>query len=404
VLAAVLICVLTAGVLGGSVWFAPESSPGHAFAATTVAERAPPGGALPPLPKNVTTANVTVSSSLPGYTILPVASQTVDFSLNVTNATITPQNVTLWVEVTDSVTSVVCKNISLEYLVTNVSNISNASSRFMTAAFGVNASGLAESTLLGACPGITADTADFVVSAFVRGNVKPIDGTNVSTNSNVSPLVVKGVNTTVDTTPGTALIFAEPTENLTFANSATLDTYDLSANYTGQYVGRVALTVYSATVVGGSRSVLLSANLVQVRGHEPVATWYEPHGGNYPYTLQLFTPYAVVNTSGVIAVTNASYVYYNTTNYDPRGLAGLDPAASSALLLIAGLVVGFVVMFAVARWALAPAGGAAPKQWSGSEGGPTTPAGGAQTCTFCGRSFPTPEELAAHAKSEHGVE
>jgi len=66
-------------------------------------------------------------------------------------------------------------------------------------------------------------------------------------------------------------------------------------------------------------------------------------------------------------------------------------------------VVGFLVMFAVGRWMMAPPSGGGPKQWAGSEKGPTPSAGG-NTCTFCGRSFGSPEELAAHAKSEHGVE
>jgi len=391
-------CLLISGIWAGAASTVPSKASERVNAPVGQLgglARAPHAGAVAFPPPPHTTANLTVVTVLPTYTILPEGAVPIDFYLNVTNASISPANVTLWVNVTDSVTGVICQNISLESLVLNHSGTSAAYE------YDLGASTIgSEAALATKCPKITSEAVEFVFTARVDGNVSPIFGQNFTTSSNVSFL--DGL--VYSSTPGTSLVFAEPTETLGFANSATLNTYDLSANYTGQYVGRVALTVFSATLVGGSRTVLLAANLVRVAGVSPVAAWYEPRGGNYPYTLQLFTPYEVLNTSGVLAVTNATSLYYNTTNYDPHGLAGLDPAASAAMLLVVGLVVGFIVMWAVARWVLRPpAAENAPKQWSGAQGSPT-PASGGQTCTFCGRIFATPEELTAHAKTEHGVE
>ena len=407
VLTAIVVCLLTAQLLGAP-WTHPASGlqdrSAPAVAVPNGAAHETPAGPAPAAPpRNITTANVTVTTALSSYTVLAYGPVPVQFQLTVANATITPQNVTLWVDVTDAVTSKVCENLSLESLVTNDSNVSQNASRVLVTSFEIGNGTINATAMEAACPTITSDAANFVVGAKVDGNVKPFNGQNVTTTSDVSPFISHGTNITISTTPGSRLIFGLPTETLNFGPAAALQTYNMSATYTGQYVGRVALTVYSASEVRGTRSVLLSANLAQVNGKPAYALWYEPRGGVYPYTLQLFTPYDVLTTSGVLAVTNTSSVYYNTTNYDPQGIGGLSPAASAAMLLVVGLVVGFLVMFAVSRWMRPPSGEAAPKQWSGTSGTPPA-AGGAQTCTFCGRSFPTPEELAAHAKSEHGVE
>ncbi len=364
-----------------------------------------PSGPVPSASGNVTNASVNVTSTLPTYTVLPEGPVPVDFTLNVTSATITPQNVTLWADVEDELTGALCENLSLESLVTNNSNLSNLSSQFLNTSFNVSSSTMNATSLLLHCPGVLTDPVEFVVRAAIQGNVPPINGTNITANSNTTFEfdLTTAAWVEIDTTPATSLVFSEPTENLLFSESRSTYTYNLSAAYTGQYVGRVALTVYSSTEVHGTRSVLLSKSLLAVGGVEPVISWYEPTGGNYPYTLQLFTPYTNVTTSGILAINNASYVYYNSTSNVVKGLGGLSPAASDTVLLLVGLIIGFVVMFVVARWLLGPgAGGPAPKQWSGPEG--KAPSGASNTCSFCGRTFGSPEELAAHAKSEHGVE
>jgi len=56
-----------------------------------------------------------------------------------------------------------------------------------------------------------------------------------------------------------------------------------------------------------------------------------------------------------------------------------------------------IVAFLLGRAVTSRAPAQPAQAWSGT----TAPA--ANTCSTCGRSFATPEELAAHAKSEHGM-
>ncbi len=329
-----------------------------------------------------TSASVIVWNVLPTYTVLPQGGAPVDFFLVVANASISPANVTLWANVTDTVSHVVCQNVSLETLVapTNLTNVSYS--------FNVSSDLLGNLTTLEAtCPAVASDPVAVVISARVDGTAAPINGT-----------VVTATSDDTGTTPSTSLIFALPTESLSFSTTPTLHTYNFSATYTGQYVGRVQLTVYSAVVVGGTRSIVLAASLLTTGSTPTVAAWYEPYGGNYPYTLQLFTPYANVSSSGIIALTNASSIYYNTTSQTVQGFGGMDPAVSGTVLLLVGFVVGALATFGASLLMRRP-GAAAPQAWEAKGG-----AAGATTCSVCGRSFASADELASHRKSEHGME
>lgn len=347
----------------------------------------PPSAALHPLvlpAANTTTVSVKVTSSLPSYTLLPLGPVAVTFSISVTHGTITPANVTLWANVTDVVSQTVCTKVDLDSLVTPV-NGSGASYSFdLTTA---NVGNLTHDSI--ACPGIANDSVDIVVGATVDGTGAPTNGTVATSDSNAT-----------STTPGTYLIFAVPENQLVFAPASASYTYNLSSDYSGQYVGRVSLTIYSSSEVNGNRSVVFSAALLWLHGVRTVAAWYEPHGGTYPYTLQEFTPYDNVTTQGVVEVANVTPVYYNSTTYHNQSFLGsLGPAGGGALLLVAGFVAGAVIALLVGR-SLGRSGPATPPSaWKSDQ----TPAS-SNTCSLCGKSFGTPEELAAHGKSEHGLD
>jgi hypothetical protein len=100
-------------------------------------------------------------------------------------------------------------------------------------------------------------------------------------------------------------------------------------------------------------------------------------------------------------------------------IPGLSGASAGTLLLLVGLIIGMIVAFVLGR---AVWGGRSsttpPQQWQGKEGegaaagagagagagGGGAAAAGTNVCSVCGKSFATPEELSAHASSEHGMQ
>ncbi len=385
VLTVAVVAAVLPSVPGALGLAAPHAtlSPTSAVARTTAAPAPSTVARSPATSGNITNVSVSVITSLPTFSVLPLGPVPLSFNISVTNATISPQNVTLWANVTDATTGAICTQLNLSSLV-QAPNGTNA-----TYSFNLTMQNVGNLTLDAiACPTIAQDNVEIVVGAWVNGTGAPWNGTYAAHDSNAT-----------STTPGTALVFALPTNSLNFATSATAYTYSLSANYTGQYVGRVQLTIYSAAIVRGNRSVVLSASLIRTGGLPTVVSWYEPKGGNYPYMLQLFTPYANATTSGFLSLTNVTPVYYNSTTYHNQSFLGpLGPAGGGAVLLLVGFVVGAVVAFIAARMTGAPKA-TPPDPWKPKSEGAAAP----NTCSLCGKSFDTPEELTAHSKSEHGV-
>ena len=298
------------------------------------------------------------------YTVLPYD---LAFTVSVTNANISTYSTQLWLNVSDSITGVTCVSNSLSGLVVGTSALTEPFALVVDTTYFTN--------VTKACPNFLSDTGTMTISATV----------NNATNGVASASASK-TTSWVLATP-TSLLMVGPT-----AGAPT--TYTLSAVYTSQYVGKVQLSIFTPT--GG---LAFSTNL-RWNGTTPTtAKWLEATAGLYPYTLAVFTAFGTYSSSGSIAVSGSTPVYYNSTQWvNTSFIPGLNSGEAGTILLVVGLIVGMIVALVVGRLVWGgpkPAGPAQP--WS------QKPAA-TNTCSVCGQSFTTPEELAAHSKSEHGMQ
>ena len=171
-----------------------------------------------------------------------------------------------------------------------------------------------------------------------------------------------------------------------------------SATYTGQYVYIANVTVFSPVTSG---LAIFYANLLKTASGNPVGVvWTPASAGTYPVSYALVTIYGLSiykNSTLTVQTVGGGHAYTNTTTWhNGTGVLGLSAAAGGTTLLLVGLIVGMIVAFLLGRAVTSRAPAQPAQAWSG-----TTPA--TNTCSTCGRSFATPDELAAHAKSEHGM-
>ena len=337
-----------------------------------------------PAAAGATQLGVYATSSLNIYTIL-AQPNLVYFQLNVTNATLTytdTSSVTaIWANVTDAITQTVCGTIDLTSLTPiSVGTVTADGTPVTLANYTYTLTtgpGINETAFATNCPAVASQSIEFVIGATVVGTT-----TTASADTNAT-----------GTTPTTSLIFAFPSGSLTFKTTTTAFTYNLSSVYAGQYVGRVALTIYAP----GTTNISFAANFVVT----PAVNWYEPKAGDYSYTLEMFAPYGNTTNAGTLVLTSTIPVYTNSTTWvNSTIFGGLTPAVGGTILLLVGLIVGMIVALAVGRAMFGGRPAASPPQaWEGKGAAPA-----ANTCSVCGKSFGTPEELAAHGKSDHGLQ
>jgi hypothetical protein len=189
-------------------------------------------------------------------------------------------------------------------------------------------------------------------------------------------------------TPISPLSSTVPLGNVTF-----------SASYTGQFIFIANLTVFSPTV---AKLVIFYANMLKSPSGTPAsALWTPAAAGAYPISWALVTIYGAsiyLNSTLTVKAAGGGNVYTNTTTWhNGTGVLGLSAAVGGTTLLLVGLIVGMIVAFLLGRAVTSRAPSQPAQAWSGT----TAPA--ANTCSTCGRTFATPEELAAHSKSEHGM-
>ncbi len=312
---------------------------------------------------------LTLTTPLGTYTTLPTQ-LVVNFT--VTNTTINTETSTLWLNVTDYTASTLCVTNNISYMITNSSVPTEYLSFSLSTAF------LAGVTT--ACPNFLEDQAFINITGFVWD---PVNGSATAT------AVQNGVYD-----PISALILSTPTSLLQVTpTSGQQQTYSLQASYTAQYVGKVTLYVYSGT------ALVFQASL-RWNGTTPtVVTWHQSVSGVYPYTLAVFTAYGTYNTTGSIFVPALTPVYYsNATFHNTTLIPGLSSGAAGTILLVVGLIVGMLVATVVGRLVWGGSKAAAPAQpWDQK-------AATSNVCSVCGKSFATPEELAEHSKTEHGIQ
>lgn len=344
--------------------------------------------------QNNTTASTNLVGALTSYTVtfnpsgptIPVYSAVpfeVNYTLSVANATITPANVSMTAFVTNAHTGYIQSSFPIP-VVTGVSSYS----------FWINDLNLS-------CPAIdpTCSTISgaYHISVFivVSGYASPTYGT-IATASNV-------VNTTDPlslvsfiTVPLTATLLSPLSPVVSVGNIT------FSVTYSGQFVLVANVTVYSSTQTS---LAIFTANMLKTTSGVPVsAVWQSLTPGVYPFTFFLTTLYgtSLVQHYNLTVKASGGTIYVNATNWQNttnNGVLGLTGAAGGTLLLLVGLIVGLIVAMLLGRAVFSRPPAAPAQPWT--EAGKAPPA--ANTCSVCGKSFATPDELQAHSKSEHGM-
>ncbi|HTS33995.1 MAG TPA: hypothetical protein VMI55_08710 [Thermoplasmata archaeon] len=194
----------------------------------------------------------------------------------------------------------------------------------------------------------------------------------------------------------------------------TVGNITITTNYTAQYLVTAQVNVYTpATLTGGLPVLVFSASALKPAGTTGAVSnkWYEGTPGSYLVSFVAYLSYETVYINGTVTVNSAvqpggGIIYQNTTIYNnvtggtsATGFFGLSPAVSGTLFLLVGLIVGILAGLIAARMVMSSGPAKPPQQWSDKKDETTS-----NTCSVCGKSFGSADELAAHAKSEHGMQ
>lgn len=197
------------------------------------------------------------------------------------------------------------------------------------------------------------------------------------------------------------------------AATVTTGNITVTVNYTASRLVSLVFSAWTpATLEGASPVLVFSASFLKpANSTAPVSKiWFEGTPGSYSVSLGAYLAYGSVFTNGTVTVVSATtpgggIIYQNSTVYNnatgassPAGYFGLNPAVSGTTFLLVGLIVGILAGLVAARMIMS-SGPAKPAQpWSEKKEETSN------TCSVCGKSFGSADELAAHAKSEHGMQ
>lgn len=345
---------------------------------------------------NVTTASVAFTQAVPGY--MPVyAGYLQNFSIAVTNAQIDPSTTTISVNIGDLSLGVYFGVTSLPVSSTPIAVVAGQTDYnvTLTPSFFQCAVSDCEVAASYGLPVSPTDLFSFSVAVTVDGVAYP-----------AGPGVANGTMASGSVTASMFAIAVPASASLAAPNPAkaiTPGNVTVSVSSAGTFVEAVVLDIYSSTnAIVYSQSFPAASSGVN-------ATWVVTAPGTYKASIVVTTAYPnptsiITYYNSTLTVSAVPQVTKTTTNTTTETLiSGLSPASAGTLLLIIGLVIGMIVAFILGRAVYA--GGrevAPPQQWQGQ---PPEGAGAApNSCSVCGKSFSTPEELAAHGKSEHGME
>jgi hypothetical protein len=339
-----------------------------------------------------TTASATFTTPVPGYVAVPYVQ---NFTIAVTNAQIDPTTTTVLVNVTDLPGH------------TTVSSTAETVAPGQTAyTFTITPAVLV--CELPSCAGFVPGATDvYSLSVFVG-----VDGIGTP----AGPGAVNGTLAQGTLASSFYAITVPLSVALTPSPGATLTPGNVSVSvvYSGTFVETVSADIYSPT------GALVFSNAFGSSGAN--ATWLVTSPGTYKASVVVVTAYPNPTSTSTyfnstLTVNKVPRTYVNSTSYSNSTLIpGLSPGAAGTLLLVVGLIIGMIVALLLGRavwggrqsptppqaWESQTGAGAAGAGAGAAAGG--TAAAGANSCSVCGKSFASPEELAAHQKSEHGME
>jgi hypothetical protein len=193
----------------------------------------------------------------------------------------------------------------------------------------------------------------------------------------------------------------------------TVGNITITANYTAQFVTNAVVNVFApATLSGGAATLVFTASYLHNVSNDNAIShvWFAGTAASYFVSFVVTLDYENAYVNGTIAVlpatpTGGGVIYQNSTVYKnvtggttPAGFFGLSPAASGTVFLLVGLIVGILAGLVAARLVMS-SGPAKPAQpWTEKKEETSN------TCSVCGKSFGSADELAAHSKSEHGMQ
>ncbi len=369
-LAVFLLLGLTVPSVAGS---GPAAHGAKASSGATVAAAHPDG--------TNTWISASISAAPAAYSTLPTW---VNFTLAYGNftGTIGPTNTMAWVNVVDDVSHTTQANVSAAI-----------QSGVLTYSVTLNATTLNCAISDPTCTSTLIDNYELNLFVYLNGTS---GGGNVGTNETPEFAVVSFI------TYAPVFTLVSPVNT----GAAEAGNITVSVAYRAQYTTAVQLNIYSA-----SSALVYSSSFFQTQEGISVAkVWYELTPGNYGYSIVAQTPYATIWNNGTIVVTPSTApsgggtIYYNTTLYNnvtggtsPTGFFGLSPAASGTLLLVVGLIVGIIAGMVAARMMMSSPPAKPAQPWTDNKNA-------TNTCSVCGKSFGSADELAAHSKSEHGMQ
>jgi len=351
-----------------------------------------------------TTVSLALSSALPGY--VPFGYMQ-NFTISVANAPITPLNTAVVVTIYDATLtkelgSLLGPDVISSQVLTTADNQTAYSFSFNQYAMSCNDAACSLYSSFGFPAGPT-DIYYFNITTYVDGIGAPTNGTFAVSYYQASFLCIF--------TPLTFyLVSPTPSAVITPGNLT------VSVFFQGTFIsGPLTLNVYSPT------GALVLSESFATSGQN--FTWVVTSAGTYHASLSATTAYLINGHSThysntTLVVTKVPRVYVNSTAYSNATLVpGLSAAGAGTLLLVLGLIIGMIVALLLGRavwggrqaptppqaWETKPAEGAGAGAAAGAGAG-TAAAAGTNTCSVCGKSFATPDELTAHGKSEHGME
>ena len=357
-----LVAVLVAAVFGAAIFANPHAG-GTSSAAASHSTNL--GAAVHPTP-GAATATVSILTPPAKYTIMP---SYLEVQIAIAGSSI-KTNTSLWVTVTDNTTKTYCTTGSLNQTMKAGYTFYNLSLN------PVSMGGVAFTN----CPFIESDPVILNATVFTLNNTTGTPTSAMSYATTITSLVYAALNVNL-LTPSVAV----GAGNIT-----------LLASYSAQYVQSVRMIINSPTGANVFNGSLQWPNPTT----PALGSWFEATPGVYPFKLTIATLYGAFTRAGNITILapGGGTVYSNTSTWQNASIfSGLSGAASGTILLVVGLIIGMIVALVVGRSLMRPAPVAPAQQW---QPGQTAPA---NTCSVCGKSFATPEELKDHAKAEHGI-
>ena len=318
-----------------------------------------------------TVVTPTLTSTFSAYMPFPFQ---VNYTIAVTNAPISPATTTILVNVTSAAVGLLTSTA-----VTPLLGQTNYTFEI-------------DSTTL-ACDAACTDLpqTEYTVSVFV-GEI----GVGLPTNGSLAQAATSHGFFLIVSPLSATLIAPAPGASVSVGNVS------VTVAYVGSYVAGAVANIYSS---GGS--LVFSHSYIELTPGVPVtATWFIGQTGTYSYSIVMTTVYLPTThyfNGTIMVITKGGTVYQNVTQYSNQSaISGLSGAAAGTILLVVGLIVGMIVALILARAVMGRPATAPPQPWESKPG--TAGAAAPNTCSVCNKSFSTPEELAAHGKSEHGMQ